>query len=155
LLAALLPTYDCRAAMWYVAEIVERIRVEGDPRAVVHVNFCLVEAADASTPYSKACALGRTHEMEYRNPVGKRVVIKFLGLRELNVVHDLLEDGAELLYSEYIGLSDSESRALVRPRSRLAPFRPRRPSPGPNYGDRDILAQADRLMHGVPRKPRR
>jgi hypothetical protein len=119
------------------------------------VNFCLVEAADALTAYSRACALGRSHEMEYKNPAGKLVAIKFLGLRELNVVHDALEDGAELLYSEHIGLSDSESRALVRPRSRLAPFRPRRPSPGPDYRDGEVLAEAERLVRRMRRKPRR
>src|SRR5579871_4184026 len=132
-----------RSAHWYVAEIVERITVAGDRRSVTHVNFCLVQAGDADEAYTKARALGRAGELSYRNPKGRRVSIKFIGLRELHVVHDPLEHGAELLFEEHVGMSGAASRALIRPRSRLSAFRPIRPSPGPDYAAGDIVREAE------------
>jgi hypothetical protein len=90
--------YIPRNARWYIAQIVERIKVQGDPRAVVHVNFCLVEATGPAIAYRNALARGKAAEMTYLNPKGRKVSIEFLGLRQLNVVYERLEHGAELLY---------------------------------------------------------
>lgn len=94
-------------AKWYIAEIVEHLRVQGDRRAVVHVNLCLIEATGPANAYRKALALGRAAEMTYLNPKGRKVSIEFLGLRDLNVIHDPLEHGAELLYRRYVGLTSA------------------------------------------------
>jgi len=45
--------------MWYVAEIVERIRVAGDQRVVTHVNFVLVSAVDAIESHSRRAGSSR------------------------------------------------------------------------------------------------
>jgi Domain of unknown function (DUF4288) len=135
-------------AVWYIAEIVQRIRVEGDRRAVVHVNFCLIGAGSPGEALTKARALGKDGEVRYRNPAGRQVSIEFLGLRDLNVVHDDLEDGAELLYEEHVGLGDAAARELVRPRRALSVFRPIRPSPGPDYAAGGILEEAGRMVGG-------
>ena len=43
---------------WYLADLVVRFDVQDDPRGVVHINRCLVEAHDAEEAYVKATALG-------------------------------------------------------------------------------------------------
>jgi len=127
--------------MWYVAEIVERIRVAGDRRVVTHVNFVLVSAVDAQAAYAAAMKLGREGEMEYRNPKGKRVTIRFAGLRDLNRIHDALEHGGELMFEEYVGAR----RKLTRRRKDMSAFCPPRPSRGPDYTAGDIIEEVRRL----------
>jgi hypothetical protein len=80
-------------ARWYLADVVLEHTVEADPRNVVHVNIHLVEAD--SPEREKACALGRDAEQVYANSDGKEVRVVFRGLRDLNVIHEALEDGAE------------------------------------------------------------
>jgi hypothetical protein len=43
---------------WYLADIVEEIRVAGDWRNVVHTNLILVRADSPDEAYEKAMALG-------------------------------------------------------------------------------------------------
>jgi hypothetical protein len=88
-------------AKWYLAEIVQQITVEGDPNNVVHNNMVLVRADSPEDAYARAVELGAARELSYENPEGKGVTIRFKGLHDLNVIHDELEHGAELIYSEY------------------------------------------------------
>lgn len=41
----------------------------------------------------------------------------FRGLGEMNVIHDGLEHGAELIYREGVGLSEEQICALVKPKA--------------------------------------
>ncbi|MEO6811834.1 MAG: DUF4288 domain-containing protein, partial [Isosphaeraceae bacterium] len=93
-------------ARWYLADIVLEHMIEDDSRNVVHVNTHLVEAESANQAYEKAVALGRNSEQGYINTAGKWVRVVFRGLRELNVIHDSIEDGAELTYSESVGVTE-------------------------------------------------
>src|SRR5437667_1294982 len=52
-------------AEWYVADLVEEIRVEGDPRSVVHINTVLVNARSPDEAFSRAWQLGQRSEQEY------------------------------------------------------------------------------------------
>src|SRR6202521_1398870 len=91
-------------AKWYLADIVEEIRVEGDRRNVVHTNLALVRADSPDEAYAKAIALGKRGNTKYKNPEGKMVTIRFRGLKELNVIHDELEHGCEITFGEDIGV---------------------------------------------------
>ncbi|MGD0676512.1 MAG: DUF4288 domain-containing protein [Polyangiaceae bacterium] len=136
-----------RDARWYIAEIVERILVQGDPGAVVHVNLCLIEATGPAIAYRKALALGNAAEITYLNPKGRKVSIEFLGLRDLKVVHDRLEHGAELLYHEYVGLTAAAARKLVTTRTNLSVFRPLERSSGPDYSSAEVVEAALKVVH--------
>ncbi len=91
-------------ARWYLAGLILEHTIEGDPRNVVHVNTHLIEADAPEEAYQKANALGRAGEMAYANTDGKQVRVAFRGLRDLDVIHDDLEDGAELFYEERVGI---------------------------------------------------
>jgi hypothetical protein len=91
-------------ARWYLAGLVLEHTIEGDPRNVVHVNTHLIEAGSPEEAYRKANALGRASELAYANTEGKQVRVAFRGLRDLDVIHDNLEDGAELFYEERVGI---------------------------------------------------
>src|SRR5580658_4503571 len=96
--------YIPESAKWYLAEIVEQITVEGDPRNVVHTNLVLVRADSPDEAYQKAIELGTAGDASFENPDGKWVTFRFRGLHDLNVIYDELEDGAELDCSENIGM---------------------------------------------------
>jgi catechol 2,3-dioxygenase-like lactoylglutathione lyase family enzyme len=131
---------------WYLADLVVQLDVEDDPRGVVHINTCLVEAATAEEAHDKALALGREQEHEYPNPSGRRVRVRFLGLRELVEVFEPLEDGAELTFQERIGLSDLEARRLVSRRDQLSVFKSGVPSAAPDYSAGDVMADVDDVL---------
>ena len=122
-----------KGARWYLADVVLEHRIDGEPQNVVHVNTHLIEASSPEEAYEKALALGRRGEHEYENTDGRRVRVVFRGLRELNVIHEELEDGAELMYSEEVGVPEEQLREWDRPKERLGVFAPIEENRGPNY----------------------
>src|SRR6266496_4771685 len=100
--------YVPKNAKWWIAEIVEEITVQDDPRNVVHVNFNLIRADSPEEAYTKSLELGKQGETEYSNSEGKNVQIRFRGLRNLTVMYDAIEHGAELIYEERIDVPPDE-----------------------------------------------
>ncbi len=133
-------------AKWFLADLVVEHRIEGDPRNVVHINTVLVRADSAEEAYDKAIELGSDSELQYENTEGKSVTLSFRGLGDLFVILDELEHGAELIYSEKVGLSEEQVLGLVRPKSSLGVFRDIEPKKGPNYMPKGIMDMlVDRL----------
>jgi len=134
-------------AKWYLAEIVLKITVEDDPRNVVHTNWVLVRADSPEEAYERSLSLGRQWEGDrYENPAGKMVRTDFCGLRDLNVIHEELEDGAEITFEEEIGLSDEEIRKKISSKDRLGVFRPLERSDRPDYASKEIIDEARKLL---------
>ena len=106
-------------AKWYLAEIVMHITVEGDPRNVVHTNLVLVRADSPEEAYEKATELGVAGETQYESPAGRQVNIRFRGLHDLNVIHDEWEHGAEIIFSEVLGLDEAAIRKWVTSKEEL------------------------------------
>ena len=119
-------------ARWYLADIILELRIVGDSRNLVQVNTHLVEAGSPEEAYDKAQTLGRSGEEIYENTDGKAVKILFRGLRGLSVIHEPLEDSAEIMYSADIGVSEEQLEKWSTPRKRLGVFRPIESQSGPN-----------------------
>jgi hypothetical protein len=126
-------------AKWYLAELVLQITVDGDPCNVVHTNLVLVRADSPDEAHDKAIELGVAGEISYENPDGKRVSIRFRGLHDLNVIHDELEHGAEIIYSEDLGMDESAIREWVSTKEALGVFRPIARSKGPDYSSGKVM----------------
>lgn len=127
---------------WFVAEIVEEISVEDDPRNLVHLNLVLVQASSPDEAYERACQLGNCGETTYRNPDGKKVTVRFRGLAELVAVYDELEHGAELLYKTKTSVDESQIQKWITPREKLAAFRDDSEDAGvPDYRSQDIVEE--------------
>jgi Domain of unknown function (DUF4288) len=133
-------------AKWYLATLVEEITVEGETPNIIHKNLVLVRAGSSEQAYERAHELGTQAELQYENPSGKIVRVKFRGLNTLNVVHDELEHGAELQYEELVGLSADEVEGLIRRKEDLSVFRPITPTAGPDYSSREVLETSARLL---------
>lgn len=138
-------------ARWYLADIVLELVIEGDARNVVHTNLCLIEAASPEQAYKKALALGRKEKHSYTNTDGKQVRVVFRGLADLNVIHDELEDGAELAFSESVSFPEAKVRARLRRKKELGVFAPHRPSRRvPNYMPESIMLRLEQA--GITRE---
>jgi hypothetical protein len=134
-------------AEWYIAELINEITIEGNPGNVVHRNFMLVNASSPEEAYQKALDLGSSSEVTYDNPEGKQVSIHFRGLGDLSVIQDKLEHGAELMYSEELGVSEAELRRQVRSKVELTVFRPTISSfKHPDYRSEEIVRQIERVI---------
>ncbi len=133
-------------AKWYLAWVVEEIRVEDDPRNIVHINQILIRADSSGEAYEKALEIGKQSEMTYENTEGRRVVCSFRGLQDLQVIWDGLEHGAELSYEEELGISAKKLKGMVREKEELGVFlSPKRPD-RPNYVSKITVKEFERAI---------
>src|SRR5258708_24120146 len=116
--------YIPKDAEWYLADIVLLHTIEDDSENVVYINFVLIHASSPENAYEKALEIGHNEEAVYENTESKRVTVTFIGLRELNVIHDKLEHGAELTYERKIGLKRRKLKQLVSAKKKIGLFRP-------------------------------
>ena len=135
--------YFSSNSKWYLAELVNEITVTGDLRNVIHKNLTLVRADGADEAYQKALAFGQQAELSYFNPAGQRVQIVFRGLAGLYVITDELEDGAEILFEERIGMPREDLEKWIKSKGELSVFRSPKPSIGPDYSSGEIMGNPD------------
>lgn len=121
-----------------------------DPRFVVHFNTALIRADSPEDACEKAPEPGAGRDVSYRNPEDKRVTIAFRGLQDLNVIHDYLEHGAELVYRATIETDEAEIQKYIYSKEQLGVFSPRKVSKGPNYISKDVLRGMNELMGRDP-----
>ena len=120
-----MPSWIPKDAKWYLADIVMEIKVDGDNGNTIHSNLKLVRADSPEEAYQKAFLLGKEAEVDYDNLDGKKVTVRFRGLRDLYVIYEELEDGAEIFYSEYEDLSEESLAKVITPKEQLSVFAPR------------------------------
>jgi len=137
--------YIPKDAEWYLARLVQEITVERDPRNVVHTNLVLVRADSPEDAYQKAIELGAQGEIAYENPQGRNVTITFRGLNGLGVIHDPLEHGAELEYTEQVNMDEAALKRWVSSKEDLSVFAPIEPSNGPDYRAREVMDKLQRF----------
>ena len=132
---------------WFLAQLVQEIRVAGSKRNIVHINYVVIHAGSPRSAYVRAISIGKRSANSYLNEMGKRVTIRFRGLRELDVIHDPLEDGCEIMYREKLGVTRQGIRKLVRPRRKLEVFLPIRVRPGrPNFMPKRIMDKVKKSL---------
>jgi len=128
-------------ARWYLADIVIEHQIEDEARNVVHINTVLVRANSPERAYANAMKIGEEAQYNYLNMNDKMVHLLFRGLRDLNVIYEPLRSGAELIYEEQIGLTESQVAELVSAKNELGVFMERVPPSRdrPNYMPKDIM----------------
>ena len=132
---------------WFLAQLVMEIRVAGSKRNVVHVNFVLIHARSPEAAFKRATMIGKRGNSSYINELGKRVTIRFRGLRDLDAIYEPLEDGCEIMFTERLGVTEKGIRKLIRPKRDLEVFLPARGRPGrPNFSSKEIMDQVKREL---------
>ena len=130
-------------AEWYLAEIVQELTVADDPRNVVWRNLTLIHANSPDDAYEQALHLGRSGDTEYLNPQGKLVTTRFRGLSFLDVIHDPLEHGAELMFQSNVNIAQDSLQKLLLSKEELPLFRPITRLDGPNVASGEIVQEIE------------
>ena len=106
---------------WFLADLIQQFTfVDGSHS--VYVNTILVRATSVEQAYEKALEFGKVYNHTFTNTDGEEVNVSFRGLRDLFLIYEKLEDGAELIYEEYEEITDEEIAAMVTPKEKLAAF---------------------------------
>jgi hypothetical protein len=139
--------YIPKDAEWFLAQLVTEIRVGGSKRNVVHIDYVIIRAKTPQTAFARAMALGKRGTMTYKNESGETVKLRFRGLRDLDVIHDPLEDGCEIMFLEKLGMTEKGIKKLVRVKKDLEIFQPIRERKGrPDYSSKEIMDEVRRQL---------
>jgi Domain of unknown function (DUF4288) len=147
--------YIPKDARWYLADIIEEIKTEGEKRSLVHVNIVLVKSDSSENAYENALELGHQCNQTYKNTEGKKVTCRFRGLHDLNVIHGELEHGTEMIYQRRTELTQSAVKRLISKKKDLGVFTPIRPFKRPNFMPQriaDELKKRGKLTFLAPSK---
>jgi hypothetical protein len=106
---------------WFLADLIQQFTfVDGSHS--IYVNTILVKATSVEQAYEKALRFGEVYNESFINTDQEEVNVSFKGLRDLYLIYDKLEDGAELIYEEYEDVTEEEIAAMVTPKEKLAAF---------------------------------
>jgi hypothetical protein len=130
--------YIPKNAKWYVADLIMEIIVSGDERNVVHRNQTLIRADSPLEAYEKALSFGIEGEISYDNSKQQLVQHRFRGVSRLDVLHDELEDGAELTLDEHIGVPATVIANWIPPKEELSVFSPIKRS-SVDYSSKEVI----------------
>jgi hypothetical protein len=105
--------------IWYLADLVTEVRVEGTETSVVHFDLHLVRAANAAEAYDKALRIGGGKASQYLRKDGNLMSFIFRGLNDLIAVDEEFTDGARILFRSQSGISEEEIQHVITPRDYL------------------------------------
>ena len=105
--------------IWYLADLVTEVRVEGEERSTVLFELFLLQACDAAEAYEKALRIGGSKSKPYLREDGRTLEFVFRGFNDLVAVDEGFVDGARILQRSQVGMSDEDIRAVVTPREYL------------------------------------
>ena len=106
---------------WFLAELIQGFTFSNGENPLVWVNTILIRANSLDQAYEKALKQGSLYDDTYANSNDVLVTVRFRGLRDLILIYEKLEDGAELSYTEYDDLNEEKIAAMVTPKEKLGP----------------------------------
>lgn len=105
--------------IWYLADLVTEVRVEGEERSVVHFDLHLVQAANAAEAYDKALRIGGGKSKQYLRNDGNLMSFIFRGLNDLVAMDGEFADGERILFRSQPEMTEEEIQHVVTPRDYL------------------------------------
>jgi hypothetical protein len=131
---------------WYIAELIIEMSIEKEARNVVHVNSHLIRAKTNTDARRKATEIGKQSTNSYKNTEGRRVKIRFRGIRGLFELSEGVENGAEILWEEHIGITESKIKSWLCLTSKKSKSR----RSTPNYMPESVIKDLEKA--GFDRK---
>jgi hypothetical protein len=104
---------------WFLADMIQELKVADAEDSTVWINTHLIRASSPDEAYDKALNRGKLYEDSWTNTDGQQVVSRFRGLRDLLLVYEKLEDGAEIMWEEQEDLSEQDIQEMIKPRAQL------------------------------------
>lgn len=104
---------------WFLADMIQELKVAHAEDSTVWINTHLIRASSPDEAYEKALNLGKLYEDSWTNTDGEQVVSRFRGLRDLLLVYEKLEDGAEIMWEEQEDVNEQDIQEMIKPRAQL------------------------------------
>ncbi|PSR52302.1 DUF4288 domain-containing protein [Adhaeribacter arboris] len=107
---------------WFIAEIIERTepadtdKTKPNRRCTVWGNYHLVKADSLEEAYDKAEKLGADYNYTFKNDQGVEMEISFVGIGDFLPLYEDLEDGAEILWTDYGQISAKSADKFIKPK---------------------------------------
>jgi hypothetical protein len=105
--------------IWYLADLVIEVRVEGEARSVVHFDLHVIRAENAAVAYDKALRIGGGKTKQYLRNDGNLLSFIFRGLNDLVAMDEEFADGARILFRSQADVDEEEIQRVVTPRDYL------------------------------------
>jgi hypothetical protein len=105
---------------WYFVEIIERCEPNGTDdkrplrRCIVYGNYHLIKADSVDEAYDKAEKIGREGNYNFKNANKMNMKWEFVGIGDLLPIYEDIEDGAELMFTDYGFISAKRSDGFVK-----------------------------------------
>ena len=111
---------------WYIAEIIEKCEPinrneESELRRVItYGNHHLIKADNPKEAYNKAVKIGKESELKFVNSDKVEMEWIFVGIGELIPIYDdNIEDGAEVMWTDYGFISNKRTMKFARTEKEL------------------------------------
>lgn len=105
---------------WYLVEIIERCEPNGKEdkrplrRCIVYGNIHLIRADSIEEAYEKAEKIGKEGNYDFKNANKMDMKWEFIGIGDILPIYEDIEDGAELMFTDYGFISAKRSNAFVK-----------------------------------------
>lgn len=105
---------------WYLVEIIERCEPNDTDdnrplrRCTVYGNYHLIKADSIEKAYDKAEKIGREGNYNFKNSDKMDMKWEFIGIGDLLPIYEDIEDGAELMFTDYGFISAKRSDRFVK-----------------------------------------
>ncbi len=104
---------------WFLADVIQELKVGNSEESTVWINTHLISASSPEQAHEKALIHGKLYEDTWTNPDGEQVVSRFRGLRDLLLIYEKLEDGAEIMWEEQEDVKEADIQEMIKPKAQL------------------------------------
>ena len=110
---------------WFIVEIIEKYEpVSSDKnqklrRVTTWGNYHLIHADTPSKAYDKAVEIGKNSNYKFINSDKIKMKSEFLGIGDMILIHENLEDGAEIMWNDYGFISAKRSDKIAKTKKEL------------------------------------
>jgi hypothetical protein len=104
---------------WYLVEIIDRCEPSDTKdqrplrRCIVYGNYHLIKANSVGEAYDKAEKIGLEGSYIFKNSDKVDMKWEFIGIGDILPIYEDIEDGAELMYTDYGFISAKRSDRFV------------------------------------------
>lgn len=109
---------------WYLALMLFSTEVKAAGSLEVEVSFTLIYATSPEEAYNAAMKIGNEREVSFTNTDDQVVDVRYHGLKDLNVILDPLESGAEIAFEVIPDVESDEIAKHVSKKEDLGVFKP-------------------------------
>ena len=111
---------------WYIVKIIQKCdSVERDEnqdlrRVTTWGNYHLIKADSPEDAFDKAVIIGKEGEFKFTNDVGLEMEWIFVGIGDLLPIYeDAIEDGIEIMWTDYGFISNRRAQRMVSSKDEL------------------------------------